>query len=194
MKQPLHEIAQITTGVYQKEGSGSDVFYLQAKHFDEHGRLRQDASLTKGLALDKRLKRHLLKDGDILLVAKGVANRACLYEQQAGQAVASSTFFVIRLKEQSLMPGYLLWLLNTQYYQQLMQSLSKGTQVQSLSKKALASVEIPVPPLTEQRQIVEVAARWQRERDLTATLTEQKAIYYEHLLLNLANGKNKTNA
>jgi len=194
MKKPLHHIAQIMTGTYQKEGVGNDIYYLQAKHFDEYGRLQQGASLTKSLELDKRLERHLLTDGDILLVAKGAVNRACMYEQQTGPSVASSTFFVLRLKEQNLIPGYLLWLLNTQYYQQLMQSLSKGTQVQSLSKKALASVEIPIPPLHEQQQIIKAAGQWREEQHLIAALMEQKAIYYEHLLLNLANGENRNNA
>lgn len=194
MKKPLHHIAQIMTGTYQKEGSGSDAFYLQAKHFDEHGSLRKNAALAKSLELDDRLERHLLIHGDILLVAKGIANRACLYEEQIGQAVASSTFFVIRLKEERLMPRYLLWLLNTQHYQKLLQSLSKGTQVQSLSKKALSLIQIPMPSVEEQQQIVKVAEQWRIEQFFMDTLKKQKSRYYEHLLLFLANGKIRKNA
>ena len=194
MKKPLHQIAQITTGIYQKEGSGGEIYYLQAKHFDEHGRFRQEAPLTQSLELDKRLEKHLLIEGDILLVAKGVANRACLYKEQIGQAVASSTFFVIRLKEQSLMPDYLLWLLNTQRYQKLLQSLSKGTQVQSLSKKALSSIQIPIPSMEEQQQIVKVAEQWRIEQFFMDALKNSKDRYYEHLLLFTANGKNRKNA
>lgn len=194
MKKPLHHVAQIMTGTYQKEGSGSDAFYLQAKHFDEHGSLRKDATLAKSLELDKRLERHLLVHGDILLVAKGAANRACLYEEQIGQAVASSTFFVIRLKEEGLSPRYLLWLLNTQHYQKLLQSLSKGTQVQSLSKKALSSIQLPIPSTEEQQEIIKIAEQWRMEQHFMDTLKKSKDRYYEHLLLFLANGKFRKNA
>jgi restriction endonuclease S subunit len=194
MKKPLHQIAQIPTGIYQKEGSGGEIYYLQAKHFDENGTFRQETPLTKSLELDKRLEKHLLIEGDILLVAKGIANRACLYKEQIGQAVASSTFFVIRLQEQSLMPDYLLWLLNTQRYQKLLQGLSKGTQVQSLSKKALSSVQIPIPSMEEQQEIIKVAQQWLIEQRFMDNLKKSKDRYYEHLLLFLANGKCRKNA
>jgi restriction endonuclease S subunit len=119
-------------------------------------------------------------------VAKGENNRACLYQSKIGQAAASSTFFVVRLTAAGLLPEYLQWYLNTAYVQGILSGLSKGTQIASLSKKALADLEIPVPPLTTQREILETQRLVAKEKSITAELTQLKDKMYQRLLLNLA--------
>ena len=133
--QKLTDLAIIATGVYQKARPFGDTLYLQGKHFDGEGRLREDVVLAQELSMNDKLKRHLLEDGDILLMAKGGNNRACIYKQGIGQAVASSTFFVIRLKEGQVLPEYLHWLLNTSQLQNRLSELGRGTHIRSLSKK-----------------------------------------------------------
>lgn len=84
--------------------------YLQAKHFDDDGDLK-DGPLVPDLEHDVK-ERHLLEPNDILFVAKGTRSFAAVYKESFGPCVASSTFFVIRLKPDTLAPEYLALILN----------------------------------------------------------------------------------
>lgn len=186
MHKKLEDIASITTGVYEKVQPSGDTLYLQGKHFDEYGQIREEMLIQPELQADERLNKHLLRDGDILLISKGESNRACLYQKEIGQAVASSTFFVIRPMESGLLPEFLQWYFNTDYMKDMFSTLSKGTQISSLSKKTLAEIEIPVPPLHKQREILETQRLWDKEKVLTTQLLHLKGALYQKLLLNQA--------
>lgn len=186
MQKKIEEIASITTGVYEKVHPSGDTLYLQGKHFDEYGRIREDMVMYPELQADERLGKHLLRDGDVLLIAKGESNRACLYRKAIGQAVASSTFFVIRIIEGGLLPEFLQWYFNTGYMQEVFSGLSRGTQISSLSKKTLSEIEFPVPPLITQRKILETQRLWDHEKSLTLELLELKDSRNQKLLLNQA--------
>lgn len=183
MQKYLEEIASITTGVYEKGNPTGDTIYLQGKHFDEYGIIRDEAVIGPELQADDRLGKHLLKDGDILLIAKGESNRACLYRQSIGQAVASSTFFVIRLNTHDLLPAFLQWYFNTSYMQEIFSGLSKGTQISSLSKKTLSEVKVPIPSLEKQQNTLKIQQLWNKEQTLTKELLNYKAAFYQKLLL-----------
>ncbi len=186
MQNKLEDIASITTGLYEKTHLSGDTLYLQGKHFDEFGKIRQDIVINPELQADERLERHILREGDILLIAKGENNRACLYQNEIGQAVASSTFFVIRITEKGLLPEFLQWYFNTEYMQNVFSGLSKGTQISSLSKKTLSDIEIPVPPLNNQKEILEIQRLWEKEKSLTTDLLKLKDAFYQKQLLNQA--------
>ncbi|MBN8684896.1 MAG: restriction endonuclease subunit S [Chitinophagales bacterium] len=187
MKQKLKYIASIASGVYEKVHPSGDTFYLQGKDFDEYGRIRRDMKMLPELLANERLEKHLLRDGDILLIAKGESNRACLYQEAIGPAVASSTFFVIRPAKSELLPEYMQWYFNTRYMKDIFSGLSKGTQIASLSKKTLAEIEIPVPPLREQKKILEIQRLWEHEKSLTLKLMELKDLNIQKLLLKNSN-------
>lgn len=191
MIKKLEDIANITTGVYEKAAATGDAFYLQSKHFDAQGRFQGDVIIQPEIFMDARLERHLLQEGDILLIAKGEYNRACLYNKEVSPAVASSTFFVIRLKDESVLPEYLQWYFNTAFMQSMFSSLSRGTQIASLSKKSVAQVEAPVPPVPQQKRILEIQGLWEKEQALASALLEQKGVFYQNLLLNLAKSNPK---
>ena len=187
MFRKLENMATLSTGVYEKTTPAGDTLYLQGKHFDENGRFREGGVFSPELQADERLKKHLLKDGDILLVAKGESNRACLYRAGIGPAAAASTFFVIRLTDNRLTPEFLQWYLNTKHVQGVLSGLSKGTQIASLSIKALAGIEIPTPSLKIQKEILETQRLLEKEKSITDELIHLKDNMYQRLLLNQAN-------
>lgn len=189
MKFKLEDIASITTGVYGKTNPSGNTFYLQGKQFDEYGELQKDAILSPNILINGKLKKHLLKDGDLLIIAKGETNRVCYYSQEIGRAVASSTFFVIRLKKSEVLPKYLQWYLNTSKMQAVFYHLSKGTHILSLSKKSLAKVNIEIPSLAQQKEVLKLQSLWDIERNTTLELLNQKELLYQNLLINLVTAK-----
>lgn len=181
----LEDIVSIATGVYEKGSPSGDTYYLQAKHFNEYGKFREEAVISPEINMDNRLERHVLQDGDLLINAKGINNRVCYYRKEIGQSVASSTFFVIRLKEPNILPEYLQWYFNTSRMQSLFSSLSKGTHILSLSKKSLSKVKLEIPPLEQQQKILKLQTLWELERKTTLELLQQKELFYQSLLLKI---------
>jgi restriction endonuclease S subunit len=188
MTQKLKDIASIATGLYKKPDPSGNVYYLHGKHFDENGVFRTDAVLAKDIFIDDKLEKHLLQDKDILFIAKGDNNRACLYTADIGKAVASSLFFVIRVDPAVILPEYLVWFLNTTVTQSIIHTMARGSYIPSVSKKFLKDLKVSIPPINIQKKIIELLQIWRHEKEIMLQLLEEKAKLYEQHCLNLAKG------
>lgn len=191
MIQKLKNITSVTTGYYQKPDPSGNAYYLHGKHFDQEGNLKADAVLSRDIWIDERTQKHLLEDKDLLFIAKGDNNRACMYYERYGRAVASSLFFVIRVDADLLIPEYLRWYINASSTQRKLELFSRGSHIPSISKKLLGELEVFAPPLAIQRQILEVDELWQKEKNITQQILIDKESYYQNLLINLAKEKSE---
>jgi len=164
LKQVLKHIAFIQTGLFAKPIAEGDIVYLQAKHFDENGNLR--SSLHPDIKADYITEKHLLKTGDILFAAKGTKNFAAVFENHNEPAVASTSFFVIRLTQKNLLPHFLVWYLNHPSTQKLLKGQAIGTSIVSISKAVLEELEVPVADINTQKAILQIAHLRNEEKKL----------------------------
>ena len=157
MKTTLKNITSIQTGVFAKPTAEGEVVYLQAKHFDEAGQI--SAALHPDLKADSVSEKHLLKEGDVLFAAKGLKNFAAVYDIEE-PAVASTSFFVIRLEEEfksRVSPKFLAWLMNHPVAQAYLKGQAMGSSIASISKGALEDLEISVPAIETQELILNIS-------------------------------------
>lgn len=182
MKAVLKHITSIQTGVFAKPIQKGDVVYLQAKHFDESGELAE--TLYPDLDLDSKIEKHLLKKGDVLFAAKGSKNFATWYENEKIPAVASTSFFVIRLIDNNVLPGYLTWFLNHPDTQILLKGQARGSSIASISKAVLSELEIPVPSIQKQELILRIFKLRNMERNLRQQIENLREIEIQNSLIN----------
>lgn len=183
MKKTISEIAHIRFGLYSQPTLSGDVAYLQARHFNEQGRM-----ITKPdefVKLDVREESHLLKDGDILFVGKGSRMFAWCYRESSGPCIASSIFFVIRPKNKLVHPEYLATILNTRRSRANFQQVGSGTNILSIRKSELGAFEIPLLSLDEQQQIAELSEMHQQEIFITKQLITLKEKLYAGIISKL---------
>ncbi len=167
MKKLLKDISAIQTGALAKTVSQGEIVYLQAKHFDENGVLNQ--SLHPDLMQDEISERHLLRQGDVLFAAKGSKNFATVYSIKNQPAVASTSFFVIRVHEdfmERILPQFLVWAINHPVAQKYLKSKAIGSSIVSISKMVLENLEISVPDLQKQKAILKIAELRNTEKKL----------------------------
>lgn len=164
MKTTLRNITTIQTGVFAKPISKGEIVYLQAKHFDENGELTN--ILYPDLNADEKIEKHLLIKGDILFAAKGTKNFAACYETENIPAVASTSFFVIRLQTKEILPGYLTWLLNHPKTQYLLKGKARGTSIASISKAVLEELEFSIPSIHKQVLVLKIHQLRNKEKKL----------------------------
>lgn len=167
MRVALKHIAFIQTGIFAKPTREGQIVYLQAKHFDENGILR--SSLYPELKAESISEKHLLKNGDIIFAAKGTRNFAALYEVNTQPAVASTSFFVIRLHEDFqdiILPEYLTWYLNKASSQNFLKSQAVGSSIVSISKSVLDELDLSIPNLNTQEAILRITHLRNSEKKL----------------------------
>lgn len=182
MKTTLKDITTIQTGVFVKPIQSGEIAYLQAKHFDENGELVGD--LYPDLKVDSKIEKHLLKKGDVLFAAKGTKNFAAWYKNDNLPAVASTSFFVIRLQAPNVLPGYLTWFLNHRDTQLLLKGQARGTSIASISKAVLSELEISIPGIHKQELILNINKLRNRERKIKRQLNSLKEKEIQQLLIN----------
>lgn len=131
--------------------------YLQAKHFDEAGQI--SAELHPDLMADTISEKHLLRHGDVLFAAKGTKNFAAVYNIDE-PAVASTSFFVIRLEEDfknRILPEFLVWLMNHPVAQAYLKGQAMGSSIASISKGVLEDLEISIPAVETQKLVLNIS-------------------------------------
>jgi len=157
LKTTIKHIANIQTGIFAKPIKEGQIVYLQAKHFDQNGKLI--SSLHPDLKAENISDKHLLQHGDVLFAAKGTKNFAAWYESKNQPAVASTSFFVIRIQESfqnKILPEFLAWYINQPISQKFLKGKAMGTSIVSISKSVLEELQISIPDLHTQRAILKI--------------------------------------
>jgi restriction endonuclease S subunit len=182
LKTLIKDITNIQTGLFAKPSDKGEVVHLQAKHFDENGKLQGE--LHPDLLANSISEKHLLKDGDVLFAAKGTKNFAAVYESQNPAAVASTSFFVLRPSNDNILPEYLSWFLNHPETQKLIKDKARGTAIPSIRKTALEDLEILIPSLEKQRTVIQLSALVQKENELRISILQQRKQLIEQQIIN----------
>jgi hypothetical protein len=127
-----------------------------------------------------------LQSGDILVAARGSQNYAVLIDsavpQQKIRAVAAPHFFVLSVKNNVVLPEYLVWFLNQQPCQRYFEQNAEGSLTKSIRRGVLEEVPIAVPPLAKQQLIVKLANTIRQEQQVL----EQLVSNGERLMNNIA--------
>jgi len=182
LKTTLKYIASIQTGVFAKPIQKGEIVYFQAKHFDGNGELIE--VLYPDLNADNKTNKHLLKKGDVLFAAKGTKNFAAWYEDDEIPAVASTSFFVIRLIDKNVLSGYLTWFLNHPSTQILLKGHARGTSIASISKAVLSELKIPIPDIRKQQLILNIYKLRNKEKKLKQQIETLREKEIQQLLIN----------
>ena len=106
----------------------------------------------------KAAERHLsycLQRGDVVIPSRGDYYQAWLFEGSDDPVFPVGQLSVIRPSPQ-LDARYLVWQLNEPSTQKRISLLLTGTTIKALTKAALLSLEVEIPPMSKQRQIAEL--------------------------------------
>jgi len=183
MKKILSTLVDMQTGVYTKPQPNGQVYYVQARHFDENREFIP--SVKPDLELDSRLEKHYLQLGDVLVAAKGANHFAVAYKGIIKPAVASSMFIVLRIKNVDVLSSeFLAWFINNPTTQAILAGNEKGTSIPSINKGDLESLEIFLPSVQKQQSILKIQALRQKEISLQKQKDVLKEQYIHQIISN----------
>jgi len=182
----LADIADVLAGylfrskLEQEEGGAYGVVQMR----DVAGDSRIDWGGLVRVSLGPVKESFLVKPGDILLKAKGSSHIAVMVDRDMRDVIASSHFFILRIRRDGVLPEYLTWYLNQKPAQQGIAQISVGTWMRHVTKEGISKLLVPIPDLATQRRIAHVNDLAGRERQLVNAIHERREALRNAVLLN----------
>ena len=131
-----------------------------------------------------------LKDGDIVFARTGATvGKTYLYNREDGDLVFAGFLIRFSPNAQKIVPYYLKAYTNTSTYWKWVKITSQRSGQPGINATEYCSLQIPVPPLAEQRKIAEVLGVWDKAIEKQARLIEKLALRKRALMQRLLSAK-----
>ncbi len=186
MKTPLGNVSEIQVGYQSREAirahPNGSYWLIQARDFDKQHQV-QWSNLIQ-FTPSGNTSKYELKPGDVLFLAKGQENFACLVNQSRPNTLAANTFYILRARPGSILPDYLAWWLNQTSAQEWIRLNRSGSSLPFLSVSALSRIEVPIPGIEIQRKIGDLEMLRKKEADLLGLYLSKKSVLIQTVCLN----------
>ncbi len=194
MKYKLKDIALVQMGLSFRSriepDADGNVAVIQMRDLTEDNKLDYRTLTTVNInGIDER---HLVECKDLVFRSRGRTTTAAIIDQEPGQAVVAAPLFLIRATSEKVLPEYLYWFINLPSSQAFLHSRATGTAMAMIGKSALDALEIPLPNLETQKQIVALADLLHKEQRLMRDLAEQKEKLVKAIQMRLATESEKS--
>jgi restriction endonuclease S subunit len=152
----LRDLALITAGGTPKQPTGATEFLLLALK-DVNQQLAPVQTLSRVTATIDSALRFQVREGDVVVTTRGTVFRAAVVGPAHVGAIAGSNLAIVRLNG-SIAPSLLAAFLREPGVQAALLGVTAGAVTPGFTIKALGELQIRVPGLERQRQLVEFLA------------------------------------
>ncbi|MFC0154481.1 restriction endonuclease subunit S [Xanthomonas dyei] len=164
-RQPLHEVAEVRTGVAKGKTGLLDPVelpYLRVANVQD-GFI--DLSEVKSIAVERhQIDRYSLKQGDILMTEGGdfdKLGRGAVWDGTLDPCLHQNHVFAVRAKQDSVNPLFLSALSGSEYGRTYFLSCAKrSTNLASINSSQLKAFPVLLPPIAEQKRIAHILSTW----------------------------------
>ena len=163
---------------------------IMAKHIQDGMPYRYSAEDELRMTPAGSPEKYLVRQGDILFISRGVRNYAAVVESVPERTIASATFYILRA-HQKVDPAYLAWCLNQPLAQAQIGQIRTGAGTPIVQRHVLGGIQIPLPPLVDQKRFADLGALMTEELTLQKKLVEATESYHRLLGQKLINELSK---
>ncbi|GAA5187136.1 hypothetical protein GCM10025772_04180 [Ferrimonas gelatinilytica] len=175
MKATLEQIAEVRAshpfrGAI-KEVSLGNGYVIQTRDQDSDGQVAWNSLVCTEVS--GRKEPDWLRDGNVIFSARGSRNLASVITDIAKPTVCSPHFFVMEVLDSSqVLPSFLAWQLNQPKLQKYFHQCAEGSAQVSIRKTELEKAPLTIPPLAQQRMVMELVERALKEKQIHQRLIE----------------------
>lgn len=184
----LGDLVEIRTGFTLRkrppDPMAGDVRLLGASDIQPPGQIVDDLPLL--VDFEQALAKYEVKPGDVLFKSRGSRFDAAYVGALSLPTFYMGSLFKLDCDESVLEPRYLAWFLNSAPTQRKLERVARGSTIQTVGANALRKIEISVPPLEIQTQIVDLDALRLKESDLAARLVDRRKQHLDFVLMETA--------
>lgn len=144
----------------------------------------------------KTMSSFIVLNGDVLISSRGTIGKMTIVPDGSEIGILHPCLIRIRLDEMSVFKKFLWWYMNkSSLFLESVKIESNSTTIDVIYSNVLSEIKFPIPPLVEQKEIVEYLEKYIKEIDDLVSL-EQKKIellkeYRQSLISEVITGKIK---
>ena len=193
MQKKLRDVGNIKPGITLRKDSffaypDSKQHILKIKHIDG---LQITPDHSSPVTFDTSIEKYTAHENDILVTSRGEYTKAAVLPQHSDTFIASSQLYAITLKDTSkVLPAYLAIYLSSKAAEQHFRLHRKGTLVQIITKDALSTLPVCIPPIEHQKHIIRLRELIDQERQLQNDLLEKHTLQFEQAIKSIQNPTN----
>lgn len=162
---PLSEVATVQTGLAKGKAINVEAVrmpYLRVANVQD-GHLALGEVKTIAIA-PENVKRYSLEAGDVLFTEGGdfdKLGRGTVWRGEISHCLHQNHVFAVRPKREKLLPDFLASVASSAHGRRYFQLSSKqSTNLASINSTQLKGFPVPLPPISEQRRIIEILRTW----------------------------------
>ncbi|HBI23154.1 MAG TPA: hypothetical protein DDX84_02855 [Nitrospiraceae bacterium] len=179
MKKKITEIADVQIGYqFRKKIEPADDGtnrVIQIRDFDENHTLNREC--LSRVRIDKSTEQYLIHQGDVLFLSRGHRNWAAPIIDELQNTVAVGHFFVIKVRNEIILPEYLAWYINQSPAQEYLHNIARrGTHMPLVTLSAFKGLPVDVPDMAIQYKIVGLSRLIEKEKKLLAELQGKRLL------------------
>ena len=192
MKVEIKQLATVQMGYSFRSrpelSSNGDVAVIQMKDLLPNNTV--DCNELVKIDMEEVKEHHLARRGDLIFRSRGYVTTAAVLLDDPGKAVVAAPLLRIRItRPGEILPEYLNWYIGQRDAQRYFTSRQEGTSVNMVSRKQLEDMPVDIPPLEQQKNIVELASLSAREQTLLRSLADKREQYISTVLMQFAKGE-----
>lgn len=172
----LTEVAYIAAGHPLRSAvddfPAGDTGVIQMRNVDPDAGV--DWSSVARVELPPARRTEFLNAGDVIFSTRGARTYAVALGSAPYPAVCSPHFFVLRIRNEAVVPEFLAWQINQVPAQEYLQREATGSHILNIRREVIERLEIVIPPRARQDAIVAFAEAAAREKRLLAGLIENR--------------------
>jgi len=185
-KLKLKDIADFRIG-YQFRGKvktdpAGKVRVIQIKDIDAE--LRVHVSDLVAVNID-RPEPYITRQGDVLFLSRGHRLYSVVVPEVDPNTIATGYFFILRPKGQVVLPEFLAWSMNQPDFHERLRPFHRGSHMPMIAKTDVENMQMDVPPMDVQRQILALNELLDEERRLSASILEKRTALIQTALRKL---------
>lgn len=169
----LKDLSRIFLSPLVKSSKEGDINILKPSSIENGKIIKEKFDIG---SIEKNIEDSFLKKGDIVFQAKGNKFEAILIDNDYENLISIQSYFNISVNKDIVIPEYLYWYLNNRISKQYFDINSSGANIKSITRKNLESLEIILPPLEKQKEIVQLLYNFYMEKEKTIDYLEKKEI------------------
>ena len=158
----LDDVCSIESGSRSKGGSqDSGVPSIGGAQIDENGGIRTNSMVYISEEHYNSMNKGILREGDVLVVKDGATTgKTAYYNRLFDKAAINEHVFILRSKAGIVNSKYLFYVIKSEEFQNKLKPYIKGM-IGGICLE-IKEIKIPLPPIEEQKKIVEELDRYQR--------------------------------
>lgn len=174
-KVKLSKIADVFTGYSFRSKLATEVegqLLVQLKDISNDGTL--DMSNLERIPEDNFKAAHYINEGDLVFRSRGQLLTAGVVPFMDEKVLLTSPLMKIVVDKKKALPEYLCWIINNTPGQSYFQSIAEGSAVKMVSKTLLMEMELIIPSLERQKEIVALASLQKKEAELCCEILKKR--------------------